>query len=75
MVLFGPSDSGGLCKNGEPGAYVNFLGTDGPSRMREVYPGDTWARLCAVKARYDPANVFRLNQNVPPARRGAGPGP
>jgi len=58
-------------QNGEPGAYVNFLGIDGPSRLREAYPGDTWDRLCAVKSRYDPANVFRLNQNVPPARGGA----
>jgi FAD/FMN-containing dehydrogenase len=61
-------------QNGEPGAYVNFLGTDGPSRLREAYPGDTWDSLCSVKARYDPANVFRLNQNVPPRLSGAGLG-
>jgi hypothetical protein len=53
-------------QNGEPGAYVNFLGSDGPSRMREAYPGDTWDRLCAIKARYDPTNLFRLNQNLSP---------
>lgn len=62
-------------QSGEPAAaYVNFLSNDGPSRIREAYPGDTWDRLCAVKARYDPANVFRLNQNVPPARSAAGLG-
>jgi hypothetical protein len=53
-------------QNGEPGAYVNFLGDDGPSRMREAYPGATWDRLCAVKARYDPANLFRLKARRAP---------
>jgi FAD/FMN-containing dehydrogenase len=50
------------------GAYVGFLGDEGPERVRAAYPGATWDRLAAVKARYDPANLFRLNQNVPPAR-------
>ena len=35
--------------------------------MREAYPGATWDRLAAIKARYDPTNLFRLNQNIPPA--------
>ena len=34
--------------------------------VREAYPGATWDRLAAIKARYDPTNLFRLNQNVPP---------
>ena len=34
--------------------------------MRAAYPGATWERLTAVKAAYDPDNVFRLNQNIPP---------
>ncbi|HSK26946.1 MAG TPA: FAD-binding oxidoreductase [Jiangellales bacterium] len=50
-----------------PGAYVNFLGDDGAARIHEAYPGDTWDRLVAVKRRYDPGNLFRLNHNVPPA--------
>jgi FAD/FMN-containing dehydrogenase len=54
-------------QKGKPGAYVNFLADDGPARIREAYPGDTWDRLRAIKRRYDPANVFHLNQNVPPA--------
>jgi hypothetical protein len=33
------------------------------------YPGSTWDRLTAIKARYDPTNLFRLNQNIPPAHR------
>ncbi len=49
------------------GAYVNFLGDEGPERIHAAYPGRTWDRLAEVKARYDPDNLFRLNQNVPPA--------
>lgn len=49
-------------------AYVGFLGDDGPARIRSAYPGATWDRLTRVKATYDPDNVFRLNQNIPPAR-------
>jgi FAD/FMN-containing dehydrogenase len=49
-----------------PGAYVNFIGDVGPERVREAY-GAAWERLRAIKARYDPANLFRLNQNIPPA--------
>jgi len=52
---------------GYDGAYVNFLQDEGPERIRAAYPGATWDRLAAVKAAYDPENVFRLNQNVPPA--------
>jgi FAD/FMN-containing dehydrogenase len=45
---------------------VNFLVDEGEERVRAAYPGATWDRLRAVKAAYDPANLFRLNQNVPP---------
>ena len=48
-------------------AYVNFLGDEGPERVRAAYPGETWKRLREVKRRYDPDNVFRVNHNVPPA--------
>jgi FAD/FMN-containing dehydrogenase len=57
-------------RQGDPGVYVNFLGDEGPERVREAYPGSTWERLAAVKRRYDPANLFRRNQNVPPAPAG-----
>jgi FAD/FMN-containing dehydrogenase len=46
---------------------VNFLGNEGPERVREAYPGPTWDRLREIKRRYDPANLFRMNQNIPPA--------
>jgi FAD/FMN-containing dehydrogenase len=50
----------------DQGAYVNFLGDEGEERIRAAYPGETWDRLVAVKRRYDPTNLFRLNQNIPP---------
>jgi FAD/FMN-containing dehydrogenase len=48
-------------------AYVNFIGDEGPQRVRQAYPGKTWERLREIKHRYDPMNLFRLNQNIPPA--------
>ena len=46
-------------------AYVNFLGD--PDEARTSYGKDTYDRLVSLKNRYDPTNVFRLNQNIPPA--------
>ena len=51
----------------DDGVYVNFVGDEGEERVRAAYPGATWDRLAAIKRRYDPANLFRLNQNIPPA--------
>src|SRR6185503_20442566 len=48
-------------------AYVNFVNDEGPERVHDIYPGETYARLAEIKRRYDPGNLFRLNQNVPPA--------
>jgi FAD/FMN-containing dehydrogenase len=53
--------------NGDLSGYVGFLADEGEDRIRAAYPGATWDRLRQVKARYDPDNLFRLNQNVPPA--------
>jgi len=47
--------------------YVNFLGDEGPERVRAAYPGTIWDRLRQVKRQYDPQNLFRSNQNIPPA--------
>ena len=52
---------------GDDGAYVNFVGDEGPERVHAAYPGATWDRLAAIKARYDPTNLFHRNQNIPPA--------
>jgi FAD/FMN-containing dehydrogenase len=51
----------------DDGAYVNFLEDEGEERIRAAYPGATWDRLREIKKRYDPDNLFRLNQNIPPA--------
>lgn len=48
------------------GCYVNHLGDEGADRVRQAYGDATWKRLVELKGQYDPANVFRLNQNVPP---------
>jgi FAD/FMN-containing dehydrogenase len=49
------------------GVYVNNLGVEGADRVRAAYAPETYARLVALKDRYDPQNVFRLNQNVAPS--------
>jgi FAD/FMN-containing dehydrogenase len=54
-------------RQGDAGAYVNFLADEGEARVRDAYPDGTWDRLVEIKRRYDPTNLFRLNQNVPPA--------
>ena len=54
-------------QRGPVGAYVGFLGDEGEARVHDAYPKPTWDRLAEVKARYDPGNLFRLNQNVRPA--------
>ena len=49
------------------GAYVNFMMDDeGEARVKASY-GDNYERLTAVKKKYDPANLFRVNQNIKPA--------
>jgi FAD/FMN-containing dehydrogenase len=65
------SDFAAALQQGDGGAYVNFLGDEGQARIRDAYPGATWDRLAAIKARYDPTNLFRLNQNIPPAAEGS----
>jgi FAD/FMN-containing dehydrogenase len=57
----------GELKQGDDGAYVGFMADEGEERIRAAYPGGTWERLAEIKARYDPDNVFRMNQNIPPA--------
>jgi len=61
------SDFAAGLRQDDAGAYVGFLGDEGEARVREAYPGATWDRLRAIKARHDPNNLFRLNQSIPPA--------
>ena len=49
------------------GAYINYLSAEGADRVRAAYGEEKFARLQALKDRYDPTNLFRLNQNIPPS--------
>jgi hypothetical protein len=48
------------------GVYVNFLMEEGEERVREAYGADIYDRLKSLKQKYDPDNLFRLNQNIRP---------
>ena len=48
------------------GVYVNEIGNEGEERIRAAYPPATYERLVALKNKYDPANLFHLNQNIKP---------
>jgi FAD/FMN-containing dehydrogenase len=50
------------------GAYINFLSAEGEERVRSAYGPEKYARLQALKDRYDPTNLFRLNQNIAPSK-------
>jgi FAD/FMN-containing dehydrogenase len=47
------------------GAYLNFIGDEGGGRVRNSY-GPKYERLLEIKRKYDPANMFRYNQNIAP---------
>ena len=49
------------------GSYVNALADEGEAQVRRAYGAAKLARLAALKRRYDPDNVFHLNQNIAPA--------
>ena len=57
-------------RQSDSGAYVNFLADVAQAQIRAAYPNGSWERLAAIKARYDPDNFFRLNQNIPPVSNG-----
>jgi FAD/FMN-containing dehydrogenase len=48
------------------GVYVNFLENEGAGRVHDAYPPATFVRLAEIKRKYDPRNIFRFNQNIPP---------
>jgi hypothetical protein len=52
------------------GVYVNNLGEEEQDRVAEAY-GDHYERLVPLKDKYDPTNLFRLNQNIKPTTHGS----
>jgi FAD/FMN-containing dehydrogenase len=48
-------------------AYINFLSAEGEDRVKAAYGAEKFARLQALKDKYDPTNLVRRNQNIPPA--------
>jgi FAD/FMN-containing dehydrogenase len=54
-----------LAPHSEEGGYVNFMSGDDQDRLRATYRGN-YDRLVEVKRRYDPSNIFRVNQNIKP---------
>jgi FAD/FMN-containing dehydrogenase len=50
------------------GRSLNFIYEDDPAQVRDAYEPDDHRRLTELKAVYDPANLFRLNHNIPPAQ-------
>jgi hypothetical protein len=61
------ADFAAALDQGDTGVYVNFMAEEDPERVRAAYPGETWERLTQIKTKYDPTNLFRLNQNITPA--------
>ena len=55
-----------LAPHATGGVYVNFMPDDEQERVRKGAYGANYERLARIKARYDPDNLFRLNQNIPP---------
>jgi len=55
---------------GAGGAYLNFMMEEGDDRIRATYRGN-YDRLASIKAKYDPGNFFRVNQNIRPAASAA----
>jgi FAD/FMN-containing dehydrogenase len=50
----------------QPGAYVNFMDADEAADRVELSYGNNYRRLATIKAKYDPGNLFRVNQNIKP---------
>jgi FAD/FMN-containing dehydrogenase len=59
-----------MSKYARPGIFLNFVADEGHDRVRSSY-GPHYDRLVALKDRYDPENLFRINQNIPPSVTGS----
>jgi FAD/FMN-containing dehydrogenase len=49
------------------GVYVNFLSEEGEARVKDAYTDSVWKKLVQLKDKYDPTNMFHLNQNIKPS--------
>jgi FAD/FMN-containing dehydrogenase len=56
-----------IAQHATGGVYLNFIGNEGEDRVRAAFGDEKYARLAAIKGEWDPANVFRGNQNIKPA--------
>jgi FAD/FMN-containing dehydrogenase len=52
------------------GVYVNFLSEEGAARVKDAYTKDVWEKLVKAKNKWDPTNLFRMNQNISPTNSG-----
>jgi FAD/FMN-containing dehydrogenase len=71
MITANRAFTAAMRPHGTGAAYLNF--TPEADRVRDAYGDATYARLVALKDTYDPANLFRLNQNIRPSRAAAEP--
>lgn len=53
-------------KSFSQGVYVNFLSDEGEGRVKEAYGEEVWKKLVAAKNKWDPNNIFKMNQNIRP---------
>lgn len=77
-----PSDSGrkrpgpnALKPYATGSAFLNFIGDEGSDRVRAAFGPNKYRRLVALKDRYDPDNLFRVNHNISPSAHDGGPAP
>ena len=68
IIAWTKSYYGALHPYSAGGAYVNFLMDEGEERVKTTY-GDNYERLVAIKDKYDPHNLFRVNQNIRPTKK------
>lgn len=66
-IAFGKAFQAMLRKYSNGGTYLNFIGHEGQERVVAAYGEDNYRRLAAVKAQFDPDNIFHGNQNIKPA--------
>ena len=67
IIAWGRGFRDALAPRATGGVYLNFIGEEGEERIRAAYGEDKYRRLSAIKAKYDPDNLFRLNHNITPA--------